>query len=134
MTLLTLGRTVFAIGLPVALFGSLTMTSTAPAQESRFGTSDRMAIINANGTIERDFGLKTSTRLSVGTYDLRWNRNITRCAATATLGSPTSFTVANGTITVVQRSGSSGRGYFIQTRDQANALSDREFMIHVACP
>jgi hypothetical protein len=126
-------RTLLAGALPLVLLGSVATTSSA--QDGRISTTDRIAVINANGTKESGFGLVSSTRIGVGTYDLRWNRNITKCAAVATLGSPTSFGVVNGTITVVQRSGSAGRGHFIQTFNQANppALEDREFMISVAC-
>lgn len=77
----------------------------------------------------------TSLRLSTGTYDVRFTgRNISECAATITYGNPTSFGTNNGLApTAVQRSGSSATGYFIQTFDGAGAVTDHDFMLHVAC-
>ncbi len=100
--------------------------------QTRISTNDRICIVNSNGTKESG-NCRSSLRLGVGTYDVRYNINITRCAAVITPGSPTSFGAPARFATAVQRAGSGGRGHFIELRDQTGALADSEFMIFVGC-
>ncbi len=119
--------------------GSLFVASLAAASiigsggASAISTTDRIAIINADGSREFSFGMVSSARLGLGTYDLRWNRDITRCSAVIIPGSPTSFGAPTAFANAVQRAGSAGVGHFITIHDAAGALVDSEFMIMVAC-
>jgi hypothetical protein len=127
----SLRKTLFVLSIASAsVLGASALTAA-----TRITTGDRVATINADGTRENGsfFGLASSTRLGVGTYDLRWSRNITQCQALITPGSGTSFGAPARFATAVQRAGSGGTGHFIEMRDQTGALADSEFMIMVAC-
>jgi hypothetical protein len=118
----------------LSLVSAVALGTSSVNAETRISVSDRVGTVNADGTKESGFGLVSSIRLGVGTYDLRWGRNITRCAAVITMGSGTSFGAAVGIGTAVQRAGSAAKGHFVQIFDAAGALADREFMIYVGCP
>ena len=109
---------------------TLSVLGTSPA--FAITAKDRLTIINADGTKESgqsNFNL----RLSAGVYDIRFNRNITKCTASITVGSPTSFGASATYATAVQRAGSGGTGYFIVIRDFNGTSVDSEFMLLVSC-
>jgi predicted extracellular nuclease len=113
-----------------AFFLSMFVPATAA---ERALTGDVIVVMNADGTREAALNVKSTTLLSTGNYEIITKVNITKCAVLATLGNPTSFGVANGTVTAVQRSGSNGKGFFVQTRDAAGAAANIEFTLHASC-
>lgn len=90
------------------------------------------AVVNANGTLARGFGVVSSARLSAGQYQVVFNHDITRSAFTATLGLPGSVGGSPpGEIAVVGRAGVPN-GVFVQTWTSAGVPADRSFHIHIS--
>lgn len=115
------------LGLSIA---SISLLGATPAYA--ITAKDRIAIINADGT--KESGQSTSSaHLGTGFYEVFWNRDITKCVATVTVGSPTSFGSPQAFATAVQRVTSTGNGHFITITDAAGTLVDQEFMILVSC-
>jgi hypothetical protein len=118
------------------LFGSLLagaclLPLTLPATATTAG--DVIVIMNADGTLEFGQNVTSTTLLSTGNYEIITKVKIIKCAAVATLGNPTDFGVSNGTVTVVQRSGSLGKGYFVQTFNTSGALTNIPFTLYGGC-
>jgi hypothetical protein len=91
------------------------------------------AVVNSDGTLARGFHAASATHLATGTYQVTFDRDVTACAYTATIGlSGTSGSSSPGEITVVGRAGIPN-ALFIQTFDSAGALSDRGFHVHTNC-
>ncbi|MDJ0614042.1 MAG: hypothetical protein QNJ29_10220 [Rhizobiaceae bacterium] len=96
------------------------------------GSGQLWAYINANGTRARDKGSSNSIKLGgVGQYDVRFFRNVRPCAYMGIIAGATTG-VAQGTISVVQRSGVAN-GVFVQTRNLAGNLADLPFAVFVDC-
>lgn len=75
----------------------------------------------------------SATKLSTGTYDVRFRYNIDRCAWSATIGLATfSGSVAGGEITTAGRVGTTS-GVFVQTFNSAGALADKPFHLIIQC-
>jgi hypothetical protein len=103
------------------------------AAELALGGTTYWGVVNSNGALARHRGGVSASRLGVGTYQVVFLDNITRCAYTATIGLPgTSGASAPGEITVVGRAGEP-RGVFVQTFTSAGAVADRGFHLVVNC-
>jgi hypothetical protein len=110
---------------------SLSLLGTSPAYATT--AKDRVSIINADGTKESGQSV-SSFRFSAGVYEVFWNRNITKCTANITIGSPTSFGAPAAFATAVLRAAApSGFGHFIEIWDVNGNPVDAEFMILVSC-
>jgi hypothetical protein len=121
------------------MFGALLGVATvlplaATAQESRITTSDRYAVVNANGTLARGFGVQSvSHTAGTGSYIVFFNRNVRDCAYTATIGlGGASGTSARGFITTVGAA-AGVRGVFVTTDDIAGNPAERGFHLFVSC-
>lgn len=91
------------------------------------------AVVNgADGTIARSFATTSSARFSAGNYEVIFDRDVTGCAYVATVGNPGAG-VTSGYADLAARSGNPN-GVFVETRDTAGALADRNFHLQVACP
>ncbi len=98
------------------------------------GSAQLFAVINAGGTIARDKGVVSATKISgfLGSYEVRFARNIKQCVYTATIGNAGDGNPSRGYIVVALRSGTTD-GVFVETRDVADALADRPFHLWVNC-
>ena len=97
-------------------------------------TSDRSAVINADGSIARGFGVKSVTHTAgAGSYIVIFNRNVRGCSYNASIGlGGASGTSARGFITVVGAA-VSVRGVFVTTDDITGAQAERGFHLLVSC-
>jgi hypothetical protein len=135
-----LGATALSVGLATAAWASTPNTPNTPNTPGP-GTSAAapttparvFAVINADGTTVRGNAVTSSSRISTGTYDVRWNRNITTCAWTGTLGLG-GFVggVGPGMIGVTGRAGTNN-GVFVETFDRAGTSTDEPFTVLVVC-
>jgi hypothetical protein len=102
-----------------------TASATTPARV--------FAAINADGTKLRGKAVASTAHLSTGTYDIRFNRNISTCAWTATVGIG-SFGGSTGPaiVTATGRAGTNN-GLFVNTYNTAGTLTDEAFLVVVVC-
>lgn len=91
------------------------------------------AVVNSDGTLARGDHVVSATNLGTGTYEVVFDRNVTGCAYTATIGlSGTSGSSTPGLISVVGRAGNVN-GIFLNTVDTAGTNSNRGFHLNVTC-
>jgi hypothetical protein len=92
------------------------------------------AVVNRNGRVARGQGALDANRLGRGAYEVLFDRNVRRCAYTATIGlSGSEGFEAPGEITVVGRVGTPN-GVFITTHNSSGRLANRGFHLVVNCP
>ena len=91
------------------------------------------AVLDSNGTKLRGKAVASTSRLSTGVYDVRFNRNISKCAWTGTVGFGT-FGGSTGAamITISGRAGTNN-GLFITTFNVAGNPTDLPFTTTVIC-
>jgi hypothetical protein len=91
------------------------------------------AVVNADGTKLRGKAVASTAHLSAGVYDVRFNRNISTCAWTGTVGFGTfSGSTAASMISITGRAGTNN-GLFVQTFNQAGTPTDLPFSAIVIC-
>ncbi len=90
------------------------------------------AQVNADGTIANSSGGVTGFRISVGSYEVDFARNIASCAFVSTQGEA-GIGGAGGAITGVTDRVGNVEAVFATTRTDANALADRAFQLVVVC-
>jgi predicted ATPase len=90
------------------------------------------AVVNADGTLDRDKGVTASNRVDTGDYRVTFNRDVSGCAYSATLGN-----VQSGEISVFEKisdpNATTPRQIAVATRDSAGILQDRPFQLVVRC-
>jgi hypothetical protein len=91
------------------------------------------AVVGSDGTLARGSNAASSARIGMGAYEVIFDRNVTKCAYTATLGTTGAGSVTNpGSITVVGRAGQK-RGVFVRTVDRLGSAADYPFHLAVNC-
>jgi hypothetical protein len=91
------------------------------------------AVINADGSIARGNHTVSALNLSTGSYEVVFDRDVTSCTYTATIGDSGTFTSpAAGFVSVVGRAGNAN-GIFLNTRDAAGTATNRGFHVNVTC-
>src|SRR3954453_10826968 len=91
------------------------------------------AVVNSDGTKVRGKAVASTVRLSNGTYDVRFNRNISGCAWTGTVGlGGFSGSTGPAMITISGRAGTNN-GLFITTFNGSAASTDEPFIATVIC-
>jgi hypothetical protein len=91
------------------------------------------ATVNSAGSLQRNVGAVSATRLGLGQYELIFNQNILACGWEATIGSPAaSGTEPTGEIALVNRAGNAN-GLFLTTFDSNGNPADRGFHASVEC-
>jgi hypothetical protein len=106
----------------------------APPQSRNVGRAlldQRFAVVNSNGTLARGNGVVSTSQLSTTAYQVIFNRNVTGCAYTATVGKPGSG-ATEGLAMVAARSGNAN-GVFVNTRDSKGNGASRDFHLLVTC-
>lgn len=91
------------------------------------------AAVNSNGTKLRGKAVASTQRISTGVYDVRFNRNISSCAWTGTVGFGT-FGGSTGPaeITISGRAGTNN-GLFVTTFNGTGGVVDLPFLVVVVC-
>lgn len=89
------------------------------------------AVVNANGTLARGFGVISSTRLAVGQYQVVFGHNMRGSAYVGTIGLSGAVGISpSGQIAVVGRAGNVN-AVFVQTFAANGAAADRGFHLAV---
>lgn len=91
------------------------------------------AVVNADGTKLRGKAVASTAHLGTGVYDVRFNRNLSTCAWTGTVGFGT-FGGSTGPamITITGRAGTNN-GLFVTTFNSAGTPTDLPFSAIVIC-
>ena len=90
------------------------------------------AVANGSGTIVRSSGTTGSKHLTTGEYEVDFNRDVTGCAYTATIGDPAHGTPVTGFIGVAAREGEAS-GVYVETHNSAATLTNIAFQLAVFC-
>jgi hypothetical protein len=91
------------------------------------------AVVGGDGVLARGKNAVSSARFADGRYEVVFNRDVTRCAYTATIGQVEGSGIEpTGQITTAPRAGNAN-GVFITTEDSAGNQSDRDFHLLVSC-
>ncbi len=107
--------------------------------ELNCGSARLLAVINSNGTKKRGANVVSSQKLSStlndGRYEVIYNRNVSNCAYTATVGQPgnSGEITTPVTITTATRAGNSN-GVFVFIHTTSGATIDEPFHLAVYCP
>ena len=91
------------------------------------------AVINADGTKLRGRAVASTSKIGTGVYDVRFNRSLSKCAWTGTVGLGT-FGGSTGPaqITITGRAGTNN-GLFITTFNGSGTATDEPFHAVVVC-
>ncbi|MCL4188958.1 MAG: hypothetical protein KJZ85_15245 [Rhodobacteraceae bacterium] len=107
-----------------------------PGSESAEATARSFfaAEVRADGTLVSGAGAVSSSRLSVGTYDVRFNKPKlhVRCYYTANVADRDAGTTPIGFTTIDARAGTNN-GVFLRVFDAAGALLDAQFIVVAVC-
>ena len=91
------------------------------------------AVVNADGSLARDFRAVSSRRFSRGQYEVVFNRNVARCAYVATIGDSGDDEIPpSGEVAVAGRFGDN-EAVFIATYDSDGRPANRGFHLAVHC-
>ena len=91
------------------------------------------AVVDSNGTLARGFNAVSASHLNPGQYEVAFNKDVSGCGYTATIGLSGSLGSSPfGTVNVAKR-GANKKAIFVQTFDTTNNLSDLGFHVIVAC-
>jgi hypothetical protein len=93
------------------------------------------AVVNSDGTKVRGKGVASSVALSPGTYDVRFLRNITKCAWSGTVGFGKAPFGGSAPASVINVSGRAGtnNGLFVQIFSTAGVPTNQPFLVVVTC-
>jgi hypothetical protein len=86
------------------------------------------AVVNANGTLNRGEGVVASTKLDTGEYRVRFERNVSQCAYTATLDHTSGFVFIG-----LRFPDDSPRTVRVVTTDRGGTVRDSQFHLVVNC-
>ena len=140
------GATLAAAGLiigGVAVGGASAGTSSKVVQNVPDGKSTSVvaatvparvfAVLNADGTLLRGRAVASVAKLGTGVYDVRFTRNISKCAWTGTVGRG-GFSGSTGPaqITITGRAATTN-GLFVTTFNGAGTSTDEPFAAVVLC-
>jgi hypothetical protein len=106
--------------------------STGQPDRDRGSAITLFAVVNADGSLARDFRAVFSQRFSRGQYEVVFNRDVSDCAYVATIGDSGDRIPPSGEISVARRSGNDN-AVFIATYDSDGNPANREFYLAVHC-
>jgi hypothetical protein len=90
------------------------------------------AVLNANGTLARGRSVTSVLKLGgLGNYEVVFNRDVTTCVYTATLG-PSGGGSTFGEVNVASRAGNAN-GVFVDTNNSDGISADKPFHLLVNC-
>jgi hypothetical protein len=147
-TKLVVGAALVATGLIGAAIGAAQGAASSPNSTSHVvrgaarpssapfsGSAQTMfAVVSADGTLARGYGVAFTSPDQPGQYDILFNRGVAKCAYVATLGSsgrrggpPVGFV---GVVGLVGHKA----GVYVQTYNRSGALKPAGFHLVVSCP
>ncbi|AOY80494.1 hypothetical protein BJP36_11790 [Moorena producens JHB] len=97
------------------------------------GAKTVFAVVAKNGVLNRGFGASRARKVLNGRYEVFFNRDVRRCAYTATLGTTGFGTEPSGEVTVATRAGTTN-GVWVATNNSSGNAVDRNFHLAVHCP
>jgi hypothetical protein len=95
-------------------------------------TQSLWAVVKANGSLGRSNGVQSSSNLNTGQYEVVFNRNVSECVYTGTIGVPGDGFPANRLIKVADRGNPAA--VFVQTRETDGTAVNQAFHVQVDCP
>lgn len=108
----------------VLLLATAAQASNAPSY---------FAVVDNNGALARGYRALSAKRLNTGTYVVNFQRDVTACSYTASVGlSGSAGSELDGTVHVAGRA-SHPKSIFVRTYDTDDNLADRGFHVIVAC-
>lgn len=92
------------------------------------------AQINSDGTVANSSGGVTASAIDTGNYEVDFGRNISNCAATATVGTP-NVGGARGVVSQLNERSNNPEALWVRTVDDADNLVDQNlpFQVIVVC-
>ena len=96
-------------------------------------TKDKFAVVSDTGALARGSGVVSVANLSTGSYEVIFNKNVNKCAYTASIGTTSTGSVLSpGLITVAGRAGNKA-GVFVRIVDRLGNAVNQPFHLSVTC-
>ena len=110
-----------------------TPNPTQAAADNTLGVALLSASVDANGALVRGSGVTNTSRITTGRYQVTFNRDVTQCTYSATVG------VATGAFTLPDFIQATPKpdipnAVLVETDDKTGALNDDPFHLLVFCP
>jgi hypothetical protein len=103
------------------------------AADGTLGVAELFAVVTSAGAISRGAGTVSSIKFSgAGQYEVAFNRDVSQCVYVGSVAELGGLIPSAGQIGVAPRAGKAN-GVFIQTRDGAGGVANRNFMLKVSC-
>jgi hypothetical protein len=102
------------------------------AADELFGVATLSAVVQSNGIFAGGVGGDTVARLSTGTYEVLFERDVQNCTYSANAGSADAGQVAFGVALVASRAGEPN-GVWVQIRNNNGGAVDSDFHLIVFC-
>ena len=120
------------VGMAVALLVAASVVLGSMTDEADAARSTQLktlwAVVNSDGTVDRGKGVTSSSKPDTGQYEVKFNRDVSRCAYSAT------FDHNSGFIFIALRGTSIGsREVGVSTTDRAAVVRDSAFRLIVQC-
>jgi hypothetical protein len=116
------------------VFDSKESPGTSHAPELEIVTGPLFAVVESDGTIARGSAGVTSTRISSGSYEVTFPKNVTGCAYMVTSALSGSAGLPPHAITGAVGRVNNPRAILVTTRDTSGTLIDRPFHVVVVGP
>ena len=105
-----------------------------PVPDGKLGMALLSAVVAADGTLTTGAGATGVNHAGIGVYFIGFNRDLTGCTLSATVGEPAGPGGGNVIgVTSVAGQGGDGTGVFVQTLDPPGTNVDRPFHLLVFC-
>jgi hypothetical protein len=123
-------RSLVVAGLALGLTVTGAAVQTAPAAVT--ASTLYFAVVDFDGKLRRSTDGVKSKRLNTGEYQVLFGANVSKCAYSATIGSPSTATPQGGSARVASLAGKP-KGVHVRIGQQGSA-EDRPFHLIVLCP
>jgi hypothetical protein len=121
------------LNLPPDTFGHMSREEADAEATNSDCACTMFAVVNGDGTLARGFRAVSSEKIFTGSYEVKFNRDVSQCAYVATIGLSTSVLVEKpGEITVVAADGDPDT-VFVKTSSSFGFEADRGFHLAVHC-
>lgn len=137
-------RTVRGLMVAGMVFATASVAIAAPAggyNQARTGKVDKagasgisgFAVVDSDATLNRKLNAKSVAHDGVGSYIVRFNSNIRKCAYTGNVGLSGSSGVSSPGYVTVVGAGVDVKGVYVQTFDSSGTVTDLGFQLVVTC-
>jgi hypothetical protein len=103
-----------------------------PAGPAGSAATALWAVVNTSGSIARSSSTTSAGHLGVGDYEVIFNKDVTKCAYSATTGTPTTGTTGRVFASVGSRAGDTA-GVEVTTFNADGTAIDAPFHLEVFC-